>query len=58
LTVDQACRQAAQQEDRNAAAYGKAYDAYEDEDVIKLMDKLQRRAEERHGRAFRDTCPR
>ncbi len=58
VTVEQACRQAAQQEDRNAAAYGKAYDAYEDDDVVKLMDKLQRRAEERHGRAFRDTCPR
>lgn len=57
-TVEQACRQAETQEERNIAAYTKVFDLFEDADVVDLMDKLTRRAEGRHLRAFRDTCPR
>ncbi|MBC8072711.1 MAG: hypothetical protein IAG13_30605 [Deltaproteobacteria bacterium] len=57
-SVEQACRQAASQEERNAAAYGAAYEKFDDAEVAELMDKLQRRAEDRHVRAFRESCPR
>lgn len=57
-SVEHACRQAETQEERNAAVYGKVYDLFDDEDIVKLMDKLLRRVEGRHLRAFRDTCPR
>jgi hypothetical protein len=57
-TVEQACRQAESQEERNAAAYGAAYEKLDDADVAELMDKLQRRAEDRHARSFRESCPR
>lgn len=57
-TVEQSCRQAETQEERNIAAYEKAYDTFDDEDTQRLMDKLIIRAEDRHLRAFRDTCPR
>ncbi len=57
-TVEQACRQAETQEARNIATYEKVYDLFDHADVVKLMDKLLQRAEGRHLRAFRDTCPR
>jgi len=57
-TVEQSCRQAETQEERNIAAYEKAYDTFDDDDVQTLMDKLLVRTESRHLRAFRDTCPR
>ena len=57
-TVEQSCRQAETQEERNIEVYEKAYETFDDEDTQKLMDKLSLRAESRHLRAFRDTCPR
>jgi tetratricopeptide (TPR) repeat protein len=58
-TVEQSCRQAETQEERNIAVYEKAYETFDDDfDTQKLMDKLSLRAETRHLRAFRDTCPR
>lgn len=57
-SLEQACRQGEAQEERNAAAYGNAYERVEDDELAELMDKLMRKAEGSHGRAFRDGCPR
>jgi hypothetical protein len=57
-TLEQACRQGEAQEERNAAAYAKAYERYDDVDVASLMDKLERKASGPHLRAFDEGCPR
>lgn len=57
-TLEQACRQGEAQEERNAAAYAKAYERVEHVDVAELMEKLERRASGPQLRAFTDGCPR
>ena len=57
-TLEQACRQGVAQEERNAAAYAKAYERVEQVEISDFMEKLELRASGSQLRSFSEGCPR
>lgn len=56
-SIEQACKRGITQEARNAALYDKVFEMFDARDIVRIMDRLARKAELRHMTAFRDSCP-
>jgi len=55
--IDQACKRGVTQEARNAEVYDKVFEMFDARDIVRVMDRLARKAELRHMPTFRDGCP-